>query len=206
MKRFIVLAMFVGLFGCTKEVTPEPVAESATSTYTLEPTRVSSGKTSNKLDDILKRFDSRNQDLQQQQQISKESGYDTSQYREVTRLNNVIIDLRIENDTLREENSMLNAYLSADIDRSSQKGLRYTEDELLAERTRIRIYDLILMYNIISTYSPFIADDVASDRARYDMLNIRWELENYGITDVDDILLDEFDLDELVQRGNAYAE
>ena len=83
-------------------------------------------------------------------------------------------------------------------------GLVYSEDQLLAERTRIRIYDLILMYNIIATYSNYITDSVASDRARYDLLNISWELENYGITDASEILLDEFDLDELVKRGNLY--
>ena len=205
MKHIILLILPVFLLGCTQDKNVEHAV--VTDSYVLGSTLVNSEEsTPDKITAILKRLDERNHDLQQQQQISKDAKYDSNIYREITRLNNVIIDLRIKNDTLREENAILNKYLSTDLNSASQVGLIYSEDDMLAENTRIRIYDLILMYNIIAAYSNYITDSIASDQARYDMLNIAWELENYGIDNVDEILLDEFDLDELVKRGNLYNE
>ena len=87
MKYIIIPVLSVFLLGCAQEENVEH--EVASDSSVLDSTLVSSDTSKpNKMTEILKRFDDRNQDLLQQQQISEEARYDSNIYREITRLNN----------------------------------------------------------------------------------------------------------------------
>jgi hypothetical protein len=214
--RFLVLLIFVPLLLACQAREAEPVADAS-----APATDVVLSASSSKIETVLRNFDEsvRSKQIEQKARTAQSDADVTPEHMfyssEITRLNNVVLDLQSANDVMQAELTFCRGKLSIHEKQvtklvDKKKGLGPSADEqqdLFLEKTKVRIYDLIVLYNTLLQYEKFITDVEMRAQISNEMVRVKAELTNYGV-DENSIIITNFNLIELIKgstRSNSDA-
>ena len=143
------------------------------------------------ISNVLEKYDN---DIRSQQ-ILREDPAVFDPYEEINKLNNELVDLRVENKTLKHNITSLISQL----DEKPSDNAKYTAKDLYLAKTQVKLIDLMVFYNTLKQYIPHLTDDAMISQTNDMMGHIEKELAKFDI-DPDDIALGGVDLGKLLEE------